>query len=268
MQPFKRQCTTATQDFIPLGPNRNNEDNFFEISSREVGLDTRGNTCTVPLSPQKHRTTTWTRRQVWEPEDQNDVGLDVTSEEFDQAVDMDLIVDELPQPLSLQSQEKKPKKLLRALRPHQYWCGNCQDLYLDELLRWEGRGDSIGQSMCPDCRSRNRDTALGEHIFHCKDCFYGDLVCQWCCVARHSQDPFHRIEKWEGGFFKRATLKDLGLVVQLNHSSRVCPKPTICHCKLRIFHWNGIHEVKLNFCNCRKKIPHHIQLLHHGLYPA
>lgn len=114
MRPSKRQRTALTRDFIPLGPDRNNEEDFFEISSREVGVDSRGNTCTVPLSPQKHKTT-WTRRQVWEPEDRIDVGLDATSEGFDQAVDMEVVVEESSQPPDLQPQKQKCRKSLHAV---------------------------------------------------------------------------------------------------------------------------------------------------------
>lgn len=35
-----------------------------------------------------------------------------------------------------------------------------------------------------------------------------------------------------------------------------------------IININGIHEVRLDFCNCKTSKPHFIQLLRYGLYPA
>ena len=103
--------------------------------------------------------------------------------------------------------------------------------------------------------------------FRCLDCFLPDLVCSSCCVKRHRRQPLHRIERWTGLHFTKGSLKSIGLRVQLNHASMRCPTPIACHSNLRILHTNGIHNVAIDYCGCRN-IPHHIQHLRRGFYPA
>lgn len=75
------------------------------------------------------------------------------------------------------------------------WKDMFRDLYLDEMLRWEGRGDawSDGDTPCNDCRAQKVDSpAPGE--FRCNDCFVPYLLCAACLVRRHRTLPFHVIE--------------------------------------------------------------------------
>ena len=60
-------------------------------------------------------------------------------------------------------------------------------VFLDEILRLDGRGDFIDQDLCPRCE-------LGQATFRCRDCFSDELACQTCTVSFHSHNPFHRIE--------------------------------------------------------------------------
>jgi hypothetical protein len=68
--------------------------------------------------------------------------------------------------------------------------------------------------------------------------------------------------------FEEVTLKDMGLVVQLNHSSFYCENPIPCHSAMLVIHVNGIHNVAIRYCGCSKAIPQHLQLMRRGLYPA
>jgi hypothetical protein len=68
--------------------------------------------------------------------------------------------------------------------------------------------------------------------------------------------------------FIKSSLKDLGLTLQLNHHDLQCPAPIACHRNLRVLHTNGIHEVAIRFCGCTQQVPHHLQLLRMGFYPA
>ena len=68
--------------------------------------------------------------------------------------------------------------------------------------------------------------------------------------------------------FKKVLLKDVGVVIHLNHSGLRCPLPAPAHVGLRILHTNGIHEVALSYCACGREIPRYLQLLRRGLYPA
>jgi hypothetical protein len=153
-------------------------------------------------------------------------------------------------------------------------------IYLDEILRHEGRGDYIHQEICPDCFSLNEETPGGAE-YRCKDCFLRDLVCQACCVRRHRVNPFHRIEvsnilfshithspqRWTGEYFETCTLKSLGQRIQLNHHSMRCPAPIPAHSDLCVYHF-GLHNIQIDYCGCHKQVPHYIQLLRSGLYPA
>lgn len=48
-------------------------------------------------------------------------------------------------------------------------------------------------------------------IFRCRTC-HGPRVCCWACIrADHWHHPFHRIEQWNGRFFERAHLWQLGI---------------------------------------------------------
>ncbi|KAL0957686.1 hypothetical protein HGRIS_001467 [Hohenbuehelia grisea] len=98
-------------------------------------------------------------------------------------------------------------------RPMKQWQTYERDLYLNELLRLEGRGDYIHDVFCA-CSPTS-----GLPTYRCRDCDGGGLSCKDCIVSSHSINPFHRIENWdvEAQFFRRVTLKSLGLRVQLGH---------------------------------------------------
>lgn len=65
--------------------------------------------------------------------------------------------------------------------------------YLEEQMRWEGRGDFAATKGCPDCKARRLDPPESA-VLRCRDCFLPDLVCPTCCVKRHRSHPFHQIE--------------------------------------------------------------------------
>ncbi|KAF9471339.1 hypothetical protein BDN70DRAFT_909381 [Pholiota conissans] len=76
------------------------------------------------------------------------------------------------------------------------------------------------------------------------------------------------VSKWTGAAFQEISLRSLGLVIQLNHSSMHCDNPVPSHASFVILHTNGIHSVAVQYCGCTRAIPHHIQLLRRRLYPA
>ncbi|KAG1732168.1 hypothetical protein EDB19DRAFT_1831477, partial [Suillus lakei] len=79
------------------------------------------------------------------------------------------------------------------------------DLYLEEFLRLEGRGD-YSQDLC----------VCGEEapIYRCQDCYGPKLFC-------HLQ-PLHKIKRWDGISFHDITLKSMGIRLQLGHTSHSC----------------------------------------------
>ncbi|KAI0682360.1 hypothetical protein BC835DRAFT_1424520, partial [Cytidiella melzeri] len=119
----------------------------------------------------------------------------------------------------------------------QYWSS-----YLRELLRRKGRGTVEDSSCCPMC---HRTRA----VMRCRECFGGTLLCGCCCVENHRQHPLHRIEEWTGDFFKKTSLRKLGLVMHLGAHNTQLP-------------------VAVNFCGCRHNLAGYQQLLRASWYPA
>ncbi|TFK70509.1 hypothetical protein BDN72DRAFT_766352, partial [Pluteus cervinus] len=148
-------------------------------------------------------------------------------------------------------------------RPNILWTDE-RDKFLEEFVRLDGRGDSMGQELCLQCHS-------AKAVYRCQDCFVTSLFCSECIVSRHTENPLHWIEKgWTGTHFSRTSLKILGLRIQVGHTG---PGP----CSNRkvafndafiILHTNGLHEVGLDYCKCAFSAPYPIQLLRYRLYPA
>ena len=67
-----------------------------------------------------------------------------------------------------------------------------RDLYLDELIRREGRGDFRAEkcSFCPE----NTEGDRGKAIFRCLDCSPAPLSCDQCLCRRHKDLPYHRVQ--------------------------------------------------------------------------
>ncbi|PBK71034.1 hypothetical protein ARMSODRAFT_884651, partial [Armillaria solidipes] len=144
--------------------------------------------------------------------------------------------------------------------------------YLDEVCRHKGRGDHRMQGQCPDCLSRKSPNA-GLPTYRCIDCFVDDLVCESCCHRRHRLEPLHRIKvlislKWNGLWFEKTSLHQIGLCVQLNHMSMHCRAPIAGHVSFKVLHTTGTHDVAVDYCGCERQLPPHIQLLCHGWYPV
>ena len=71
-------------------------------------------------------------------------------------------------------------------------------------------------------------------------------------------------------FFEKSTLQDAGLCIQLGHGGAKCIAPAPGPSKFIIVDVSGIHNVAIDYCDCRTNgiIPHHIQLLRAGWFPA
>lgn len=60
----------------------------------------------------------------------------------------------------------------------------------------------------------------------------------------------------------------MGLNVQLGHLNMHCINPAEGHTEFIVIHTNGLHRVKVLFCNCLDRIPLRQQLLRQNWYPA
>ncbi|KAH6893986.1 hypothetical protein BKA70DRAFT_1320196 [Coprinopsis sp. MPI-PUGE-AT-0042] len=109
----------------------------------------------------------------------------------------------------------------------------------------------------------------------CRDCWDGGLLkCKDCMVSNHHNLPLHRVEAWNGDFFHKAYLYDLGLTVQLGHDGGPCPDSVKGPIDFQVFDTTGIFPVRIKYCRCRKQfgnaglLERRIQLMRARLFPA
>ncbi|KAF7327519.1 hypothetical protein MKEN_00330800 [Mycena kentingensis (nom. inval.)] len=106
---------------------------------------------------------------------------------------------------------KKKKKTSNVADPCMAeWVSDYRESYLSALLWLDGRGRSTNE-VC-SC-----DDATQPAVYRCSDCMHGPLLCKGCIVTSHELRPFHSIEEWTGSYFKRRSLKSLGVRLQLGH---------------------------------------------------
>ncbi|KAH7906735.1 hypothetical protein BJ138DRAFT_1219206 [Hygrophoropsis aurantiaca] len=133
------------------------------------------------------------------------------------------------------------------------------------MLRLEACIDHTPENVCPgkpDCQ----ETPL----YRCSDCHGTELYCRECTVSYHRRNPLHKIRQWNGQYFERVTLKDLGLRIQLGHlvGTQCYLSTPSSHGDFVILDTLGIHTVALDYCNCESAVSHIRQLLRFELYPA
>ncbi|KAJ7695247.1 hypothetical protein B0H14DRAFT_3530298 [Mycena olivaceomarginata] len=93
-----------------------------------------------------------------------------------------------------------PKRLEPSDKSMNHWMRLLRDIFLMQLLRRDGCGDASSE-LCPGC---------------------GDE----CCLDKHVEHPLHVISEWNGIFFAKTLLRDLGLRIQFGHAPReACGNP-------------------------------------------
>jgi CxC2 like cysteine cluster associated with KDZ transposases len=75
---------------------------------------------------------------------------------------------------------------------------------------------------------------------------------------------------WNGSFFAKSNLKDLGLRVQLGHGGACCSSPLPGASDFVVFDVSGVHQVAVDFCDCRSNgfVHKRNQLFRVGWFPA
>ncbi|KAM6492909.1 hypothetical protein JOM56_011043 [Amanita muscaria] len=167
--------------------------------------------------------------------------------------------EDLPSPKKTRTQSNTTSTKLKEWLAFRQTC-------LDEILRHDGRSDYLNSS-CQSCVA----CGMEEGLYKCYDCFNGSLLrCQLCLVGAHCVHPLHRIEKWNGLFFEKVSLRDLGLVVQLGHGGAKCIHPAPGPKGFSVFDVSGIHRVTINYCDCGQDgfVPYRVQILRAGWFPA
>ena len=82
------------------------------------------------------------------------------------------------------------------------------------------------------------------------------------------------MEYFNGHFWEKTSLREIGFVVQLGHSGGACPftKVTKDVVLLTVLDCNGVHEVLVMFCECGENVGVYgsevNQLIRAGWYPA
>ncbi|KAF8132456.1 hypothetical protein EV363DRAFT_1163307 [Boletus edulis] len=138
-----------------------------------------------------------------------------------------------------------------------------RELFLQELIRLEGRGDQGLDGECGACKSATA-------CYRCSDCFGGVMYCKWCIIQQHAASPLHRVKEWNGQYFKRTSLKAIGLRIQLGHlPSEKCLNPQRAFDDdFVVIDSHGIHEVAVDFCHCEHGKDHTRQLLRMCWFPS
>ena len=111
--------------------------------------------------------------------------------------------------------------------------------------------------------------------YRCSDCWISPTLCRTCLLETHKHNPFHFVEQWDTRrkFWRREPLTRIGVTVELGHEGRRCPYASATPRTLTVVTENGIHSMKMLFCECRDtdtdvKKPEATQLLRLGLWPA
>ncbi|KAJ7350848.1 hypothetical protein DFH08DRAFT_913786 [Mycena albidolilacea] len=113
-----------------------------------------------------------------------------------------------------------------------------RDIFLMQLLRRDGCGDASSE-LCPGCGDGQRLLR-----YRCQECFGGLLLCTECCLDKHVEHPLHVILVWNGIFFAKTLLRDLGLCIQFGHAlCEVCGNPQRGYSEFVVLHNNGIHSL-------------------------
>ncbi|KAK0478018.1 hypothetical protein EDD18DRAFT_1087465, partial [Armillaria luteobubalina] len=137
-----------------------------------------------------------------------------------------------------------------------------RDEFLEEILRSES-SEQTAHSDCDKCGLEQ-----GQH--RCLSCFDRRMLCHTCIIELHQAMPFHRVEGWTGSYFKKISLGDLGLVIQLGHKlGKICQIPAVVR-SFVVIDVDGIHTVQISFCECTRnvEVARYWQLLRSRLWPA
>ncbi|KAJ7452336.1 hypothetical protein FB451DRAFT_1374174 [Mycena latifolia] len=108
--------------------------------------------------------------------------------------------------------------------------------------------------------------AVGE--FQCSDCPSRKGQCAACIKRNHKMRPLHQIEHWNGRYFERTNLRQLGLQLQLGHGlGGDCPAPGE-QTDLSVITRHGVQPLTIVYCACDHAQSQSMQLIDAGLLPA
>jgi CxC2 like cysteine cluster associated with KDZ transposases len=141
--------------------------------------------------------------------------------------------------------------------------------------------ESVWSELLEDVLSTEYDPAIGQicgcgsgalRLYRCTDsgCTGTRVQCKECLLQAHRMAPFHWAQEWNGRFFARRDLFDIGLEYTVGHCGSACPKAPQDDQGVRftIVDVNGIHSTRLRFCYCFGSGARARQLTRARLFPA
>ena len=93
------------------------------------------------------------------------------------------------------------------------------DALLDAFLTREALAEE--DNKCSHCDDGNWA------VWRCRDCSIGTAMCRGCMRRTHKENPFHRVEQWNGQFFRPAEQWEVGTYLLVHHHNRKLSCDTI-----------------------------------------
>ena len=98
------------------------------------------------------------------------------------------------------------------------WREEKRNAFLMKILEQKATGRNIlgvaGKCVC----------GVGMPVWRCFDCVDKRATCLLCFRSRHKNDIFHRVEKWNGAFYQKAALWQVGVKIFVGHNGEPCPR--------------------------------------------
>jgi len=127
--------------------------------------------------------------------------------------------DPTPDDFSTNNEDDRPEsgRVRRAKRGQSFYMQEFVDR-VDGLLQALLAREALPNGNCSRCGER-------PGRWRCADCFQPHQLCRQCMRHSHMENPFHRIQRWTGTYFRPASLWEVGVYIQLGHkdSSNHCP---------------------------------------------
>ncbi|KAG2100186.1 uncharacterized protein F5147DRAFT_582246, partial [Suillus discolor] len=133
-------------------------------------------------------------------------------------------------------------------------------------------------------------------VYRCYNCLGDPVFCLKCCRNEHWRLPFHKIAKWNGGFFEEMSLTKIGMEIYLGHQGMPCPAlgdihewedtdepiyqlaedfPTIVELPflnrkqcITVVDKSRVYSIMIRFCQCLNACTPDKQLFKMGMFPA
>ena len=163
-----------------------------------------------------------THRRIAIPQDDGSIKIGQVLESLERTPSTpDHIAIETDLPLPTNNIHDDDPYLSRPPTPQQQRKGRTQKDYILEYMdRIDGLLEaSLAREHLAEtdifCRHCDKNGVLS--IWRCTDCALGSPMCR-CCIRKYHQDnSFHRIEKWNGDFYRPAELWEVGIYLLIRH---------------------------------------------------